>query len=87
MKNDIVVVDDPQDISVLRSLGEWQAKEAASKRNAEKIAAWLTHDAGLPTRRPMVLMEIRPWEERVAAVEPGEAPRYLFICRAAATRG
>lgn len=62
MKNEIGVVDDAHDAAVLRALGGWQATEAASKRNDDKIAAWLAHDAGVPERRPMVLMEIRPWE-------------------------
>lgn len=51
------------DVRVLRELGEWQATAAASAHNQAKIAAWYAHDAWAADRRPMVLMEIRNWED------------------------
>ena len=54
---------DAADVRVLRELGEWQAEAAASPANQEKIAAWYAHDAWASVRRPMVLMEMRSWEE------------------------
>ncbi|MCE5278047.1 MAG: hypothetical protein ABFD92_05685 [Planctomycetaceae bacterium] len=47
-----------EDLKILRELGDWQAAEAGSARNREKIDAWYAHDAGLPARRPMLLMEV-----------------------------
>lgn len=59
------------DLRVLRELGEWQAA-AASAANREKIAAWYAHDAWTPGRRPMVLMEIRNWEDGEGPVDQAD---------------
>jgi hypothetical protein len=57
------------DVHVLRDLGEWQAEAAASTANQERIAAWHAHDAWAPDRRPMVLMEMRNWEDGEGPVD------------------
>lgn len=48
----------PQDVRVLRVLGEWAATAAASPANQERIGAWYRHDEGAPDRRVMVLAEM-----------------------------
>jgi hypothetical protein len=48
----------PQDVAILRSLGDWAAAAAASPANQEKVQAWYRHDEGAPDRRVMVLAEM-----------------------------
>jgi hypothetical protein len=52
-----------EDRVVLRELASWQAEASASAANRAKIAAWYAHDAWAPERRPMVIAELRGWDE------------------------
>jgi hypothetical protein len=61
-----------QDLAVLRELGQWKAETAGSKANQEKIAAWYAHDAGLASRRVMVMAEVTGLQGKRVAVPQGE---------------
>jgi hypothetical protein len=47
----------PQDLHVLRTLGEWQARACETPENREKVEAWIAHDDPSRPSRPMVIAE------------------------------
>lgn len=64
----------PEDVRILRELGEWKARTAATREDREKIKAWKAHDAGMPGAWVMVLAETWYTEDGVQPV-PDETLR------------